>query len=215
MFRRIVLWIALLVLVFSLSASAQEVLFEDDFTDPEFTRNNWKPVVYDANWAPNWDIDLDEQAFIEDGLLIIENMGTGTMKFELYTGDPTWVDYTVEIKMRAIYIQEHVGINVRAEMESQYPYPNPFTLMSRSGNLAWWTPQDSENGFDPEKNQMSHGFKPMQWYVVRIDVRGSTITVWVDDKFVGTVENRVVQPGLVGVYACLGNIEVDYVKIMK
>lgn len=215
MVRRSILIAGLLVFALSLGVCAQEVLFEDDFMDPDFTRNNWKPVVYDANWAPNWDVDMDEQAFVEDGLLIIENMGTGAMKFELFTGDPSWVDYTVEAKMRAIYIQEHVGLHVRAEMESSYPYPNPFTFMSRSGNLGWWTPKDSENGFDPEKTEMAQGFKSMQWYVVRIEVKGSNITVWVDDKFVGTVGNRIEQPGLIGIYACLGNIEVDYVRITK
>jgi Domain of Unknown Function (DUF1080) len=172
-----------------------------DLTDPN------RPDDQVANWI------------IQDGRLLQDYVGLarnlGTWETVALTGDTAWTDYTITAK---VYDRQNVamGLVARANGTNFYRYRAvPASLAD--GTITTHVLEKVVDGVaTPLTSATDAGYTQREWHQVSMNVRGSTITVWLDGVLVLTAQDTSFPAGQAGLttYA-VGEIFFDDVTVTQ
>jgi len=146
--------------------------------------------------------DEDGKSYLEQ-LLAPDSLGMVTELFSpsFITGDPEWTDYTVEVSVKPLALDDMVGIVFRYKTNRHHYF---FCLQNGTeAQLRLRLPLEQSFRVATIKTLATAPFEydAKQYYRLKVEVVGSKIRAFVDDTLVLTVEEDSLLKGKVGVTA--------------
>jgi hypothetical protein len=152
---------------------------------------------------------------IQDGVLLQDGTGAAhspnTNEAMAVTGDPSWTNYTVSMK---VYDQENAtfGLVARRQGNSFYRY------RIIANNLSGTPKQVLEKVVDgvatPLTTHEAPGYAQRQWHTVALKVDGANLSVTLDGAVVAEATDPTLKSGQAGLYTrALGGIRFDDVTV--
>lgn len=211
-FTKTVLLLSSLLLLMGSTVYAN-VLFQDDFSDPERSMNHWHLSSWEIGWGglrtPNWGEDI----LLHEGVIELDNLlGLGEAIWAWAGDDTEWTDYVFEVDVRVLdrFSPENwVGLFVRDSTTHETMLTTEYgqvLLMWRPQSVNFFTAVHGEVGLS--QFALVNG----QWHQVKVVVQDDTINVYVDDVHVGEVQN-VPPQGRVALYARNVVVQFDNVVV--
>lgn len=156
-------------------------------------------ICYLDSWAAG---DEDGRPYLEQHLPPSDTrMATRTFSPLFVTGDPEWADYTVEVAMRPLSVEDMAGLvfryhtnrhhylfclegGKRARLALRLPVEETFRV------AAWRDLGKADFPYDTDK-----------YYALKVECQGATIRAFVDGKLVLTAEDSGLPRGKAGLSA--------------
>lgn len=171
-------------------------LFADDFSSGQLT--NWT-IVDDQ------DITSGPSAWSVVGGVLQQSSniwGTTTNEYETFVGTHVWAgskdwqDYTFSVRMRATD-NDGFGVLFRYQDEKHY---YRFFMVNDPGNRGPFSRLDKNiDGTFTELAKDSWCYTPGDtWYKVRVELKGTNIKVYVDDRLLFDVKDNTYSKGAIG-----------------
>ncbi|WP_144972885.1 protein kinase domain-containing protein [Bremerella volcania] len=115
----------------------------------------------------------------------------------IYFGDPDWTDYDVSVEMKTLSRDPRSqggSLFVRAVNDRNRYSFTPGNYYGQGTDLAY-----RFNGQFQRDNTYQPGpYENNRWYLLRAEVRGRSIRVWLDDKLMFQTDNKQLPKGRIG-----------------
>ena len=145
-------------------------------------------VVSDENGKPYIEQQFDKTA----------NMFTDAL---FITGDPEWSDYTVEVKVKPLSLEDTAGVVFRYHTNRHY---YAFQLLGgNEARLAVRQPLEKKFRVDEwrELARAEFRYDVKRYYTLRVENEGARIKAYIDGKLVLQMEDREILRGKTGITA--------------
>lgn len=167
------------------AAGEGEILFQDDFADPNKSSVTWN--IVDSGGDPVWSYD--------NGVGTVKFNSTGYQFSWILAGERTWNNYQLEAKVKALKGQMNVGLIVRSEADKSL-----YLIQIQQNSLTFWL-MNAGNWIN--KGQVNHGidFELDRWYQIALKVKGSKLELFVDEIKIYEAYDNTFAQGNIGLYA--------------
>lgn len=152
-------------------------------------------IVHSDAWVVS---DEDSRPYLEQQLV---NATPKLMSPIFLTGDSTWSDYTVEVRMRPLSLADLAGVVFRYHTNRHYYF---FALTGgHTARLAVRRPIDTalRVGDWRELAACELAYDTQHYYTLRVENEGSLVRAWVDGKKVLEIGDSELTAGKTGVLA--------------
>lgn len=195
------------LLALGLEPSGPKTYFEDDFSDPEQSAQNWT------------EYDPDNIIEIQPGKLVAGNSENS----KIVTGEESWTDYTVEAKVKGPDNGNNFGIMLRAtnigegdsNQYSGYYVGLGFNYGVFSATLGKCNNDWFAMNVQKFDQFMGKPYQPGQEYTLKAVVNGTTIGVFIDDTLIINHEDSDWSFGKVGLRSWTQPFECSYFKVRE
>ncbi len=162
-----------------------------------------EPWANAIGYLDSWLVGDEEGKSYLEQLLSPESLGMVTELFspQFITGEPEWNDYTIEVSVKLLALDDMAGIVFRYQTNRHHYF---FCLHNgNEAQLRLRLPLEKSFRVATIKTLASAPFEydVTQYYRLKVEVLGSTIRAFVDDTLVLTVEDDSLLQGKIGVTA--------------
>ncbi|MEK3914271.1 family 16 glycoside hydrolase [Paenibacillus sp. FSL H7-0331] len=172
------------------TSSGSSILFTDSFESRSFTQNHWKDV------PAQWDVKT------EGNLSSLQAVNSNTRTFLQNVDAASWTDY--EMSFKAKFTSNVVGraeFFVRADQNGNFYSVEAQIAQNQSQSVVFKMHRWSNMVYQGNiTTNVTHTFDPTAWHVYKVEVKGSTIKLWIDDSLIitGTDPNHHYPAGNIG-----------------
>ncbi len=165
---------------------SEDILFFDDFSDGD-----------DSGWVhTGWQDTNNGTWTVENQIYKGYDPYNWTSDAQSHTGQHSWDDYSITVKVKLGEGRHHFSVLGRVQDNKNY-YEGAFDA-NWNGNVGSWWIGKTVDGSPSYLVQVADTIDATQWYSVKMELEGSTISLYVNGQLKLTANNNTYSQGKIG-----------------